>query len=95
LANPLDIEVRYGSYGPLDKIMNHLQSSKEIIYTQIAGMSKGKRPSETYFREDRAFIDAVLKGNTPLVSADDGIHVLKVLEAIKESIDKKKIVKVN
>ncbi len=53
-------------------------------------MSGDKRPSETYFREDRAFVDAVLNGSDPLVSGEEGLRVLEVLEAIKESIEGEK-----
>jgi len=58
-------------------------------------MGGGKRPSKTYFREDRAFIDGVLNGSEPLASGENGHRVLKVLEAIKESIDKEKVIKIN
>lgn len=57
-------------------------------------MSGDKRPNETYFKEDRAFVDAVLNGGEPLVSGEEGLLVLEVLEAIKESVDENGVVKV-
>jgi len=94
-ANAFEVEVRYGSYGPLESIADHIKSVKKIVVAQISRMSRDMRPNETFFREDRAFIDAVLNGSDPIVPGEDGLRVLKVLEAIKESIDKERVVKVN
>jgi len=94
-ANPSEVEVRHGGYGPLERIAHHIKSAKNITGAQMSRMGGDKRPNETYFREDRAFIDAVLNGSDPLVSGENGLRVLKVLEAIKESIDKERVVKVN
>ena len=94
-ANPLEVEVRHGGYGPLERVADHVKSTKKIIGAQVGGMSGDKRPNETYFREDRAFIDAVLSGDDPLVSGEEGLRVLEMLEAIKKSIDKGSVIKVN
>jgi len=94
-ANASEVEVRYGSYGPLESVAHHIKSAKKIIVAQIGRMSGDKRPSETYFRGDRAFIDAVLNGRDPLASGEDGLRVLRVLDAIKKSLDEERVVKVN
>lgn len=86
-ANPLEVEVRYGSYGPLDSVVDHIKSIKKIMGSQVGRMSADKRPNEIYFREDMAFIDAVLNSGNPLASGEEGLRVLEVLEAIKESVD--------
>lgn len=93
-ANPLDVEVLHGSDGPLEKVADYIKfkSAKKIIGAQLGGMSGDKRPSETYFKEDRAFIDAVHNGDKPLVSGEDGLRVLEVLEAIKESLKSEKLI---
>ena len=93
-ANPLEVEVRYGSYGSLEKVADHIKLAKKIIGTQMSRMSGDKRPNETYFREDRAFVDVVLDGSEPLVSGEEGLRVLEVLEAIKESVDEDKLIKI-
>jgi UDP-N-acetylglucosamine 3-dehydrogenase len=93
-ANPLEVEVRHGGYNALDLIADRIKSPKKIIGAQMRSMSGDKRPNETYFKEDRAFIDAALTKNEPLVSGEDGFRVLEVLEAIRESIDKAGVVKV-
>ena len=93
-ANPLEVEVRHESYGSLEMVADHIKSAKKIIGSQVGRMSGDKRPNETYFKEDRAFIDAVLSGSNPLVSGEDGLRVLEALEAIKESVDSKKVVEV-
>ncbi len=91
----MEVEVRHGSYGSLEKVADHVKSAKKIIAaligTQTSRTSGDKRPNETYFREDRAFIDAVLNGGDPLVSGEDG---LRVLEAIKESLEDGKNIEV-
>ena len=93
-ANPLEVKIRHGSYGSLEKVADHIKSVKKIIGSQAGRMSGDKRPNETYFKEDRAFVDAVLNDGHPLVSGEDGLRVLEVLEAIKESLDSKKLVNV-
>ena len=87
-ANPLEVEVRHGGYGSLEKVADHIKLAKKIIGTQMSRMSGDKRPNETYFKEDRAFVDAVLNGDEPLVSGEDGLRVLEVLEAVKTSLEK-------
>jgi len=98
LANPLEVEVRHGSYGALERVADHIKFGKRIIGavigTQTSRKSRDKLPDGTYFREDRTFVDAVLKGGEPLESGEDGLRVLEVLEGIKESIDKAEVVKV-
>ena len=93
-ANPLEVEVRQGSYGSLERVANHVKLAKKIIGAQMSRISGDKRPGETYFREDRAFIDAVRDGCDPLVSGEDGLRVLEVLEAVKTSLEKGESVKV-
>lgn len=96
-ANPLEVEVRHGSYGPLERVADHVKSAKKIVGTLIGsqtGRRGDTRPNETYFREDRAFIDAVLNGDEPLVSGEVGLKVLEALEAIKESMNGGKVVEV-
>ena len=93
-ANPLEIEVRHGDYNALDMIANCVKSSKRIIGAQVEKQSGEKRPGETYFMEDRAFIDAMRGGRDPLVSGEDGLRVLEVLEAIRESLDDGKVVEI-
>jgi predicted dehydrogenase len=89
-------EVRHGSYGSPEKVADHVKSAKKIIGVEMSRMSVDKRPDETHFREDRAFIfiDAALKGSDPLVSGEDGLRVLEVLEAVKTSLEKGESVKV-
>ncbi len=36
----------------------------------------------------------MLSGSNPLVSGEDGLRVLEVLEAIKESVDSKEVIDV-
>lgn len=93
-ANLLKVEVRYGSYNALDMIADCFKSSKRIIGEQVKNQSGEKRPGETYLMEDRAFIDAVRSGRDPLVSGEDGLRVLEVLEGIRESLDDGKVVEV-
>ncbi len=93
-ANPLEVEVRHGSYGSLERVADHIKLAKKIVGAQVGRMSGDKRPSETYFREDRGFVDAVLNGGEPLVSGEEGLRVLEVLEAIKGSVDGGKVVEV-
>ncbi|MDY6893983.1 MAG: Gfo/Idh/MocA family oxidoreductase, partial [Thermotogota bacterium] len=94
LANPLEVEVRHGNYGALERVADHIKQSHKVVSSQIRSMSGGTRPHYTYFREDRAFIDAAIKGGNPLVSGEDGLFVLEVLEGIKESLEREKFVRV-
>ena len=93
-ANPLKVEVRYGSYNALDLIADCFKSSKRILGVQVRKQGGEKRPGETYFMEDRAFVDAVRGGRDPLVSGEEGLRVLEVLEGIRESLDGGKVVEI-
>ncbi|HBR58552.1 MAG TPA: gfo/Idh/MocA family oxidoreductase, partial [Blastocatellia bacterium] len=39
-----------------------------------------------YVQEDRAFIDSILHGSKPLVTADDGFEAVRLVESVYESI---------
>ena len=39
-----------------------------------------------YIQEDRAFIDAILNGTDPLVSADDGFKAVELVESVYSAI---------
>ena len=71
-ANPLEVEVRHGSYGALEMVADHVKLAKKIVGTQTGRGSGDNRANETYSREDRAFIDSVLNGTEPLVSGGRG-----------------------
>jgi len=93
-ASPFEVEVRHGDYNALDMIANCVKSSKKIIGAQVSNQSGEIRPDETYFKEDGAFVDAVRSGRDPLVPGEEGLRVLEVLEAIRESLDNGKAVKI-
>jgi predicted dehydrogenase len=78
----------------LERFSNNLKSAMSIVSTQVRKKGRDKRPDETYFSEDRAFIDALRNEGEPRVSGEDGLRVLEVLEAIKESIEGERLVKV-
>ncbi|MEN6552817.1 MAG: Gfo/Idh/MocA family oxidoreductase [Methanobacterium sp.] len=94
--NPMEIKFRPASYGPLDKIFDDIRSIKEITgkFIGLAG-STAKGPDNTYYKEDRNFLNAVIGKGKPCASGKDGLRVLEVLEAIKKSINNGKTVKVN
>lgn len=93
-ASPFKVEVRHGDYNALDLIANCVKSSKRIVGAQVSRQNGEKRPDETYFMEDRTFVDAMRSGRDPLVSGADGVRVLEVIEGLKESLGYEKIVKV-
>jgi predicted dehydrogenase len=82
-ASPFEIEVRHGSHGALENAIYHLKCAKKFLKM---------RPSEkgltTVVREDRAFIDSVHGNAKPLVSGEDGLRVLEVLDAIAEALNR-------
>ena len=42
-----------------------------------------------YVQEDRAFIDAIVSGSEPLVTAFDGLMSVKLVDAVYESVRSK------
>jgi myo-inositol 2-dehydrogenase/D-chiro-inositol 1-dehydrogenase len=42
-----------------------------------------------YMQEDRAFIDAIVNGSEPLVTAFDGLMSVKIVDAVYESVRSK------
>ena len=90
-ANSMETEFRHASYSPLDKISDNFSSSKKIISTFIGNVgSTAGRPDETYFKEIIAFLESINNEKKPLVTGEDAINVLKVLESIKKSLNEKK-----
>lgn len=87
-ASPFEMDTFYGTCGPLDMISSKLCNIKRIIGILISRMGKDN-VDETYIREDRAFIDAIIHNKSPSVSGEDAIRVLEVLEMIKGSIFQK------
>lgn len=95
LVSPFELTEIYGSTDLLDRFLNHIESAKRIGGMGIRTMESRKTPAETYFKEDRAFLEAISGNGNPSVSGEEAVHVLAVLEAIRESIKSKKWVKVN
>jgi len=92
LVSPFEFEEIHGSHGMLGKIVSHLKSAKRIMKMGI-GVSN-KKPDETYFKEDRAFINSIISNEKPPVTGKDALHILEVLESTRESLKDGKSVKV-
>lgn len=88
-SNPLEMEIRHGDDGSFEKLTHHLNMAKHIFSTYF------KQASNSYIKEDIEFIDAIRFNKNPAVTGSDALRTLEVLEAIKESIDNEKMVKVN
>lgn len=80
----------HGRHGPLEKILNNLISVKGIIGKFLNG-SKG---FSARVKLDRAFIDSIVNNEESPVPGEEAVHVLEVLEAINESLETKKSVRV-
>ncbi|MFX0137753.1 MAG: Gfo/Idh/MocA family protein [Candidatus Hodarchaeota archaeon] len=87
-----NIEEIHKSNGSLEKMMNHLKNVKRIVGNTL--LSSNKSIEESYIKEDRAFIDAVIYNKNPVVLGEEAVHVLEVLDAIKESLEDEKLIKV-
>lgn len=83
------MEIRHGDDGSFEKLTHHLNMAKHIFSTYF------KQASNSYIKEDIEFIDAIRFNKNPAVTGSDALRTLEVLEAIKESIDNEKMVKVN
>lgn len=93
--NPSELEFRYKTYGPLERISDHVKFTNEIISTNIKNLINSTATANTFYKEDRKFIDAISTGSKPKATGEDGIRVLEVLEAIKKSIEHEKNINVN
>jgi predicted dehydrogenase len=93
-ADPWEIQIRYRSHGQLERLADHITFAKRILTSQAGRLGKDRRQADTYLREDRAFVDAVLHGGAPIVSGEQGLQVLEVLDAVKESIDKCRVAQI-
>ena len=61
------------------------ESSWRTLYSQRS------RSDESYISEWEHFIDCVNKGTTPVISGDDGLMVLKIIQAARDSNTNKKL----
>jgi predicted dehydrogenase len=95
MVNSKEIQKRHSAYGVYEHFIHHGHSIKKIVgsqFNQAVGLTSSEN---TYLEEDRAFIDAIRGQNNSIVSGEDGMRVLEVLDAIKTSIDRKTPVKIN
>ncbi len=92
VADPMEIKSKHGMYGPLDKISDNLNSTKAIARSFIGKTTRGIPVSETFFHEDRKFLDAILNKGKLAASGEDALNTLRVLEAVKQSLQDKKSV---
>lgn len=88
-ADYFETRLRPGSFKTVDKISENINSTRQVI-SNLMSLRGGDLPDETFFQEDRAFLDG-----HPSATGKDALRVLEVLEAIKESIDGKKLVKLD
>jgi UDP-N-acetylglucosamine 3-dehydrogenase len=94
IVNPEEIQTRYWAYGDYERVIYHSDSIKKIFRSQL-NQARGRTSTEDAYRdEDRAFIDAIRGHSTSIVSGEDGLRVLEVLDAIKTSIEQKKTVRI-
>jgi UDP-N-acetylglucosamine 3-dehydrogenase len=94
LTSPMEIEIRDASYGSVERIQDHFSLAGKIVRDQLARMNGGNPLGDSYAREDRAFVNAVLHHSAPAASGEDGLRSLEVLEAIQKSIETKSEVSV-
>ncbi len=94
LIDPIEFEETYASHKAIEKVMWHLRNARAQAHCSLEGYRKRSQVDETYIKEDRTFIDSIKGKGKPIVLIDDAIHILEVLEAIKESVEKKKMCKV-
>jgi UDP-N-acetylglucosamine 3-dehydrogenase len=95
IVNPAEIQTRYWAYGDYERVIHHSDSIRKIIRSQWNQAGGGTSTGNTYIEEDKAFINAVRGDSSSIVSGEDGLRVLEVLDAIKISIEQKKSVKIS
>jgi UDP-N-acetylglucosamine 3-dehydrogenase len=81
LASPNEIELLHARYGYLDRVPYHLRCARQCI--------RNRAGNETYRKEDQGFLDAIRGNHSSSVMGEEGLRVLEVLDAIKESLKKK------
>lgn len=87
LVNSYGIEERHGNFGHLEKLTNYLPSAKRIVAEQLGRLGSRGQIDRTYFKEDEAFIKAIAGRGAPFVTGERAVHILAVLDAVKESIE--------
>jgi myo-inositol 2-dehydrogenase/D-chiro-inositol 1-dehydrogenase len=61
-------------------------SNLEGHYTMQTMQQLSREERWGYLQEDRAFVDAIVNGSEPLVTAHDGLMSVKIADAIYESV---------
>jgi predicted dehydrogenase len=102
VASPYGIEVKYGSHSALDTVLEeanvvrHLKTSARIVRDQLLRSGSKVRPGKAYFEQDVAFVKCILNRTRQAIVPDfNAVHVLEILEAIKESFKHKRAVMVS
>jgi predicted dehydrogenase len=86
-ADPFEVDVRYGSYGSLDKMTRNIKVVNRIIRKQIRLLRAKNTIDTSHLQQFHAFITAIQEQSQPLVSGVDGLRVLEVMEAVKASLE--------
>ena len=94
IVNSQGVQEQYSSYSDYERLVHYGDSIRDIIRIQLNQVSGRTRPTDTYVEEDRAFIDTIKGHTTSIVSGEEGLRVLEILEAIKTSIEQKKTTRV-
>jgi predicted dehydrogenase len=93
-VDPNETLLKHAAYGPLDKISDNISSTKNIIGTFMGKTGDTDLPDETFFKEDRAFIDSILNEGEPSASGEEALRVMEVLDGIRESLKSHSSIKV-
>lgn len=94
MANPFRFLSIHGKRSPLEVAGSPLNFLRGLLLTRAGNMNPLDGMDETYLKEDRSFIDAVLGRGEPSATCLDALRVLETLEALRMSLENGKSVKV-
>ena len=75
-----------GAVNPPLKIFKEKRKMLEDVLPQIPG---DREPLEVYHREIKEFVQSVIEGRKPLATAEEGLEVMQILDALYKSAKEK------
>lgn len=86
LAGPFGFRELHGKINPLTVTSGPLSFLRMLAQTRAANMNPLDGVDETYFKEDRAFIDSIVGDGKPYATGAEALKVLEIIDSLESSL---------
>jgi UDP-N-acetylglucosamine 3-dehydrogenase len=94
IASPLGFNRYHGKVNSLNGSPSAFKLLRKFLISRMVNVDPFKGIDETYYKQDKAFIDSIAGRGRPTASGSDALRVLEVVEAMRISLERQKPVSV-